>query len=325
MTRPGAGLHALAARVCDTTTMERLIDPIVADLQLEYAEACRCGRRWHSRWIRMRWFFAFVAAIAMHGVAQSTIIWSTWPADDRREIRRVFAFSSAIATVGTLLLTLPFLTRWSIPHWHPFRLVLFLVPQAAPLAIPAGFTLGVVSALRFRARSARVIGVLMGTAMLCSLASLMLLASVIPAANQAFRVAAFGGHPIKGVNELTLREIARLLEPGGHEPMALLPPHDMRTLEVHLHMRAALSFATVVLVGFALALMSRRRIRRVAHLLVACAMFLVYYALMYAGVSYGVAGALPTFAPWLANVVFVVSSIVLLIAGQRPPSYDLPL
>ena len=38
MSRPGDRLRALAARVCDAQTMERLIDPVVADLGGEPAE-----------------------------------------------------------------------------------------------------------------------------------------------------------------------------------------------------------------------------------------------------------------------------------------------
>ena len=44
---------ALAARVCSAKTLERLIDPVVADLQTEYVEAIRQGRVWRSRWVRI--------------------------------------------------------------------------------------------------------------------------------------------------------------------------------------------------------------------------------------------------------------------------------
>ena len=50
MTRPGARLRSLARRFCDPATMERLIDPAIADLQCEHAEATRAGDRWRGRW-----------------------------------------------------------------------------------------------------------------------------------------------------------------------------------------------------------------------------------------------------------------------------------
>ena len=47
MIRPGDRLRARAARVCRAETMERLIDPLVADLQTEHRRAfgkVACGR-----------------------------------------------------------------------------------------------------------------------------------------------------------------------------------------------------------------------------------------------------------------------------------------
>ena len=39
MRPPGTRLRALAARLCAAITMERLVDPAIADLQAEYEEA----------------------------------------------------------------------------------------------------------------------------------------------------------------------------------------------------------------------------------------------------------------------------------------------
>ena len=36
---PGRGLHHLAARVCSPKTLERIVEPAIADLQTEYAQA----------------------------------------------------------------------------------------------------------------------------------------------------------------------------------------------------------------------------------------------------------------------------------------------
>ena len=93
--------------------------------------------------------------------------------------------------------------------------------------------------------------------------------------------------------------------------MALLPPHDMQSLAVHLYMRTALSFAPLALVAFALTLISRRRFARVTSVLTTFGAFFMYYVLLRAGVAYGQTGSLPAFAAWLPNVVFVVLSILL--------------
>jgi predicted permease len=66
MTPPGTRLRALAARLCTTITMERLVDPAIADLQAEYEEASRTGPGWRRRWIWMRGHIAFFAMIVVH-------------------------------------------------------------------------------------------------------------------------------------------------------------------------------------------------------------------------------------------------------------------
>lgn len=71
MTRPGTWLRQLAARLCAPTTMERLVDPAIADLQAEYEEASRTGSVWRRRWIWMRGYIAFFAMIVVHGRAAS--------------------------------------------------------------------------------------------------------------------------------------------------------------------------------------------------------------------------------------------------------------
>ena len=66
MNRPGARIRALAARVCDAETMERLIDPVIADLQVEHAEAVQNGRAWMRRWIRFAGGFVCLKALAVY-------------------------------------------------------------------------------------------------------------------------------------------------------------------------------------------------------------------------------------------------------------------
>jgi hypothetical protein len=48
MRPPGTRLRALAARLFAASTMERLVDPAIADLQAEYEEALRRGPKWRS-------------------------------------------------------------------------------------------------------------------------------------------------------------------------------------------------------------------------------------------------------------------------------------
>jgi hypothetical protein len=322
MTRPAGRLRALAARLCSPTTMERLIDPIVADLQIEYDEAIRHGRTWRSRWIRLAGYVAFLKAIVLYGAEQSTGVVSNWTPDDRQGVRRTIGLSVAITIVATLVLMLPpFFTLPSSPYANLVRLLLFVLPQALPIAAPVGFTLGILWAMGSRALSARLTGALVGMALVSSIGSLVMLAWVVPVANQAFRASAFGGHPPKGANELTLGELKQLLEPGTHEPVLLLPPSDMRWLEVSYYLRWALSFAPLALAVFALALISRHRFGRVIYGLIAGSAFLLYYVLLTSGVMLARDGTLPAFAAvWLANGVFVVLSAALLNVVHRRSS-----
>jgi putative ABC transport system permease protein len=69
MTPPGTRLRALAARLCAAITMERLVDPAIADLQAEYEEASHTGPGWRRRWIWMRGHIAFFTMIVVHGRA----------------------------------------------------------------------------------------------------------------------------------------------------------------------------------------------------------------------------------------------------------------
>ena len=65
MMAPGTRLRALAARLFAASTMERLVDPAIADLQVEYEEALRSGPRWRCRWI---WFVGHLAFFRCSGV-----------------------------------------------------------------------------------------------------------------------------------------------------------------------------------------------------------------------------------------------------------------
>ena len=51
MRAPGRWLRTAAARLCAKQTMDRAIDPIVADIRTEYEEAIRTGHRRRGIWI----------------------------------------------------------------------------------------------------------------------------------------------------------------------------------------------------------------------------------------------------------------------------------
>lgn len=72
MRRPGTWLRSMATRLFAANTMERLVDPAIADMQAEYEEAARNGLTWRKRWIWLRGHLAFFTMLA-HRQAQGIV------------------------------------------------------------------------------------------------------------------------------------------------------------------------------------------------------------------------------------------------------------
>ncbi len=102
-TRPGERLRAVAARVCATQTMERLIDPLIADLQHEYTDARRRHGVWGSRWTLFMGYVVIVKAIALHCAEQSMRALHTWAVADDAARRKTLACAVAVTAVFTVL------------------------------------------------------------------------------------------------------------------------------------------------------------------------------------------------------------------------------
>ena len=191
MTRPGDRLRAMAARVCSAKTMERLIDPLVADLQAEYTEAIRQGRVWTSRRVRMVGYIAFLKVIAFIACEGARRTLHDWTADDRQALARTIGFSISGIVVATLLLLVPpLLTSRLWTQMEPasqVRLLVYLVPQALPLAVPGGLAPGHSLRLAGRDVSRRSQGAVLVMALGCSVASFATVAWILPLGNQAFR------------------------------------------------------------------------------------------------------------------------------------------
>lgn len=109
MTPPGTRLREIASRLCTARTMERLIDPMLADMQAEYREARANGQLWTSRRIRAAGYVSFVKAIGLYGVHQVLQATQHWPADDRQALGRAIRVSAAAFLAVTVLLLLPVL------------------------------------------------------------------------------------------------------------------------------------------------------------------------------------------------------------------------
>jgi lipopolysaccharide export LptBFGC system permease protein LptF len=311
MTRPGSTLRAFAARLLPPSALERLIDPAIADLQCEHADALRQGRRWRSRWIRLAGYSAFwkvtVIAATRHALRERTT------ADDRA-VGRTVVFSLVAMMVLTAVLLWPALRTFRLrdtgtKSW----LVLYLVPSAVAFALPLGLVFGIFLGLRDRASTTRVKWNIAALGILCSAAAFIIVGWLMPAANQAFRELAAGSRLLLGFNELSLGQLA------SGDPTRLMRVMwggvTTKRLAWEFHSRVALAFAPLALALFALGATAarRREYGRVTMGVAALTAAFGYYVLLfYARESVLYSDWLPSeVAAWLPNLVFLAMALLL--------------
>jgi lipopolysaccharide export LptBFGC system permease protein LptF len=286
--------------------MERLIDPAIADLQSEYAAASRCGLAWRRRWIRIAGWISVWKVLGLHAASRSLPLAREWAVADDRAMGRTIAFSIA----PTFLFMVPFL---AIPlslvihrdAWGYYakvtgddlgRLVLYLLPSALPCAIPLGFTCGIACGLRGRVATLRVRRSILVIAAGCCLLTFLDLAWLIPSTNQAYREIIVGHSLPKEMHELSLAEMWR---------------HGFR---LAVHMRLALSFATVILGLFAYSVSAANRggFRSVVIGVGGAIGYASQYILWPAPVPVLAQWVGPFLAAWTPNLLFGVLTVVLL-------------
>src|SRR5262249_54634681 len=154
MNKPGVRLRSLASRVFRRDTVEYVIGPALADLQLECS--ARQPSRWRWSWVCLHAYSAFWAAVIVHlwrslidGSAEAT-------ADDHHMARRVVFNSAAIVVIVTAVLMVPGWFNRIGPSANQravfdrdiVRALPLLIPQATPISIPAGMLFGTLWAIR---------------------------------------------------------------------------------------------------------------------------------------------------------------------------------
>jgi hypothetical protein len=309
MSAPTGPFRRFLLRNCSAATMERLVDPILTDIHIEAAAAAARGQQWASRRIRAAGTIALLKALTVCGW---TRFWrfQEWPADDRRAIARTLAYSAAVGAAAIPLLILPLLLR--VPASRVPELIPYLVPQTLPIALPVGLFIGLVYG--FRAASLRPRVAVTIAAILCSAASFVALAWVVPTSNQAFRVAALQDSRIpKGLPELTLGELRRRIKVDERRG------RDLSRVTMTYHSRWALAAAPVVLTAWAFLLIGRLPTRGRWPLGIVAVASCVAYSILMSNGRYAVFDEMlpPTVGAWLPNLVFV-AAIVLLV--RRTPN-----
>jgi hypothetical protein len=309
VTRPGEGLRRLAARVCTPLTMERLVDPTVADLQIEHANALAAGRFWKARLVRIGGTLCLFRGMCAHVLTAPAL----------RRDREALAIGTAVFAAAVAMTVGPILTAPLRPGANPAELAMFLIPGAAPAALSLAMLCGAAHGLGPAPVDVRSLRRLLAFSLVPALVAFAVAGWIMPAANQAFRLAA-AGHPVaRGLNELSLGELQALLA-RATEPMFLVGPRSLRVVHATYHTRLMLACLPVVAAAFGAAVAGRRPIVRalaaIGFLLTYNGYFVVFLHPHEGGAL--VSGNVPVWLlVWAPNIALAAVSAAS-IAGLKP-------
>jgi hypothetical protein len=240
VSHPGQQLRALAARLFDQATLERLIDPVIADLQCEHADAVRHGRLWRARWVRI------VSGIAFCKVAALAVF-----AKNNHGARAIAASLSAATPLMVLMICAVLASTPATIHTrgNMVWLILYLVPQALTITLPVCLALGVFVWARGDAVDSSMRRTIMWLMRLALLLAVANTGWITPAANTAYRNVVAGAEALRGTNELTYIELGQRMYHGN--PGTALD--EALPMTFWLNARLALVIAPVLLCVLALA------------------------------------------------------------------------
>ena len=301
---PGRALHRVAAALCSAKTLERAVEPAIADLQREYGIVA--GNTVSRLWVLITGYGAILKVIVICALSVSIET-----DDERRALVRTLAWCGAMVTVMVVLLMLP---PWFDHPRMGWRIAMTLIPQALPLAIPIGIAFGIAFAHSGRPTMNIAKTTLIGAAAASAL-SFGTLAWAVPAANDAFRRITFReikaqGYdgPItglrKGYSEMTLPELRRQIAHFAADGQ----PRIVRQATFRFHLRFALAAATFALASLLLAVPVSVRSSR---LMIVCTGCFCYWALIFSGERGSVHGYLtPTLGAWLPNIALMTFAMV---------------
>jgi hypothetical protein len=303
MSGPGAHLRALAARLFDRSTMELVIDPLIADLQCEHADALSRGRLWRARWLHFASCIAFWKVAGLAALAAN------------RQGARAIAIAFSAAALLTALSVCVVLANTPVPPDAGGKmvwLVLYLVPQALTISLPVCLALGLFAWLRGNGAepsTRRTVLWLICIALLLAVANA---GWATPAANNAYRNVIADRATLRGANELTFIELGQRVLESSPEDAGPLP------LSFWFNARFALALSPVLLSVLALAgANARRHCLSSAVVASTLTVFVACYILFAADDIAVLARLLPAAAiAWLPNGLVMVATLFVA-ANQR--------
>jgi lipopolysaccharide export LptBFGC system permease protein LptF len=307
--QPGTRLRGLAARVCSEKTMERLIDPVIGDLQVEYAVAIGRGRRGLAL---LTGYVAFAKVAAWCGVLGLREARRNWSTADRQGLLRTLWLSACAIVIVSVPLWLLELPRTSdmvaefAPKASIQRLMIYLVPAILPLSVPAGLAIGAAMSTHGRPLSRRLIVAIMLVAIGVSATSLFTLGWITPVTNQSYRETLIGKTIPKGDRELTLIELRRSFAERDQE--------IARRAQFEFHSRLSWAFTPMTLAAFALVVSICRRPRLTKALgSIGVAAFGYYVAFWLANGFNRDGVLLPQLSAWLPQIALIAMTVVVAI------------
>jgi lipopolysaccharide export LptBFGC system permease protein LptF len=299
--------------------MERLVDPVIADLQTEHAAAIRSGNKWNGSWVLVVGYIAFVKVTVwcgLLGLREARRNWS--PEDSQGLLQTMWLSGCAIVVVSMPLWLLELPTTLDIMatvqaqgfHTHASvqRLMIYLLPAVVPLTVPVGLAIGAALDAHGRMPSRRLIGAIMLVAFALSGVSLITIGWVTPATNQSYREAMIGvptmGMPLaKGNREMTLIELRR--SPGAADM------DRTRALLFEFHSRLGIAGAPITFAVFALVVAIRRRARRTASVAAIAAAAFGYYMALGVASAFSQGGVLsPQMSAWVPQLALVLTTVL---------------
>jgi lipopolysaccharide export LptBFGC system permease protein LptF len=311
MSLPGSRLRAFAVSICRSSTVERLVDPIISDLRIECAAVS--GSSWRRRGVLLRAYVSFWKALVVHTALS---IGRRGEAGDRALFRRAIGFACLGFAVVTVLLALPPLVdgiRLDGGKVQQLTLALTLIPQALPISIPIGVCIGIMSAIRARTPTRHDLLVTLTIGLSAACLVWAVIEWGVPLGNQKFRelvtAALTDGrivHLEPGLNELGFSGLARRT--------------DVAAIR-HYHLLWALSFAAIPLAVFTLAVAARVR-RAAPRALLILVTVAGYYAVLWVSDSSLRHGA-PVLVAWMPNAVFLGLGLIGLLRQTKRGSLPL--
>jgi hypothetical protein len=189
--RPGLA-YARSPHAVQQEDDGQLIDPVIGDLQVEYASAISMKRRWLALLIGYSAFAKVSLWCALLGLREGSRNWSD---EDRQGLHHTLWLTGCaivIVSVPLWLAELP-TTRDLLesmrdtefpPTASAQRLMIYLMPAILPLSMPVGLAIGVAFGAHGRALSRRLIGTIVLGALAATAVSLVNLGWITPRMNQ---------------------------------------------------------------------------------------------------------------------------------------------